>query len=223
VRTCRLWGEPRPLACSTRGSRRSRRASPCSGTWDPGGQALACSLGRRRGDVLRRDIFAPRPRGKGSGERPRGRAGLRITPLVEAEYKLEATAADPVAAQALQVSAGSPIFLIERTSYTTSNRPVEYERLHRGDPIRFVTRLARRPRTSTQTGGAQHECRLWLFAMSLDGRLGVPMRVESIGIAIAAFHIREVAFAAASRGARSFSRSGEVRHDTERCAACPWG
>ena len=38
------------------------------------------------------------------------------TPLVEAEYKLEAAAADPVAAQALQVPAGSPIFLIERTS-----------------------------------------------------------------------------------------------------------
>jgi UTRA domain len=37
------------------------------------------------------------------------------TPLVEAEYKLEAAAADPVAAQALQVPAGSPIFLIERT------------------------------------------------------------------------------------------------------------
>src|SRR6266403_1497498 len=77
------------------------------------------------------------------------------TPLVEAEYKLEAAAADPVAAQALQVPNGSPIFLIERTSYTTGNRPVDYERLHyRGDLIRFVTRLARRPRTSTQTGGA---------------------------------------------------------------------
>jgi GntR family transcriptional regulator len=71
------------------------------------------------------------------------------TPLVEAEYKLEAAAADPVAAHALQVSAGSPIFLIERTSYTTGNRPVDYERLHyRGDLIRFVTRLARRPRAS---------------------------------------------------------------------------
>ena len=44
------------------------------------------------------------------------------TPLVEAEYKLEAAAADPVAAQALQVPTGSPIFLIERTSYTTGNR-----------------------------------------------------------------------------------------------------
>jgi GntR family transcriptional regulator len=77
------------------------------------------------------------------------------TPLVEAEYKLEAAAADPVAAKALQVPVGSPIFLIERTSYTAGNRPVDYERLHyRGDLIRFVTRLARRPRASVQTGGA---------------------------------------------------------------------
>jgi len=69
------------------------------------------------------------------------------TPLVEAEYKLEAAAAGPDAAQALQVPAGSPIFLIERTSYTTGNRPVDYERLYyRGDLIRFVTRLARRAR-----------------------------------------------------------------------------
>jgi GntR family transcriptional regulator len=72
------------------------------------------------------------------------------TPLVEAEYELEATAADPVIAAALEIPAGSPIFLIERTSYTTGHRPVDYERLHyRGDHIRFKTRLARRrtPRT----------------------------------------------------------------------------
>ena len=74
------------------------------------------------------------------------------TPLVEAEYKLEAAAADAVAAQALQVPAGSPIFLIERTSYTTGNRPVDYEWLHyRGDLIRFVTRLARRAKASIQS------------------------------------------------------------------------
>jgi len=77
------------------------------------------------------------------------------TPLVEAEYKLEAAAAGPAAAEALQVPAGSPILLIERTSYTTGGRPVDYERLHyRGDLIRFVTRLARRPRSSMQSGGA---------------------------------------------------------------------
>jgi hypothetical protein len=51
--------------------------------------------------------------------------------------------------------AGSPIFLIERTSYTIANRPVDYERLHyRGDLIRFVMRLARRPRAPRQTRGA---------------------------------------------------------------------
>jgi GntR family transcriptional regulator len=73
------------------------------------------------------------------------------TPLVEAEYKLEAATADSVAARALQVPAGSPIFLIERTSYTTGNRPVDYERLHyRGDLIRFVTRLARRAKAPMQ-------------------------------------------------------------------------
>lgn len=67
------------------------------------------------------------------------------TPLVEAEYELEATAADPVIAAALEIPAGSPIFLIERTSYTLGHRPVDYERLHyRGDHIRFKTRLARR-------------------------------------------------------------------------------
>jgi len=49
------------------------------------------------------------------------------------------------------VPAGSPILLIERTSYTIGDRPVDYERLHyRGDLIRFVTRLARRARASVQ-------------------------------------------------------------------------
>jgi GntR family transcriptional regulator len=73
------------------------------------------------------------------------------TPLVEAEYRLEAAAADPFVAETLQVPNGSAIFLIERPSYTSGNRPVDYERLHyRGDLIRFVTRLARRPKTSAQ-------------------------------------------------------------------------
>ncbi|MGA7866216.1 MAG: UTRA domain-containing protein [Stellaceae bacterium] len=63
----------------------------------------------------------------------------------------ERPAADPVAAQAFQVPADSAIFLIERTSYTTDTRPVDYERLHyRGDLIRFVTRLARGPSASMQ-------------------------------------------------------------------------
>jgi GntR family transcriptional regulator len=67
------------------------------------------------------------------------------TPLVEAEYRLEAVCADPAVAAALCIEAGSPIFLIERTSYSIGHRPVDYEKLHyRGDQIRFVTRLMRR-------------------------------------------------------------------------------
>jgi GntR family transcriptional regulator len=74
------------------------------------------------------------------------------TPLLEAEYRLEAVSADATVARALGIGAGSPIFLIERTSYTTGHQPVDYEKLYyRGDQIRFVTRLARRPRTE---GGA---------------------------------------------------------------------
>ena len=66
-------------------------------------------------------------------------------PLIEAEYKLEAIAAEAEVASALRVKQGSPIFRIERTSYSTGNRPVDYEKLHyRGDLVRFVTRLARK-------------------------------------------------------------------------------
>jgi GntR family transcriptional regulator len=67
------------------------------------------------------------------------------TPLIEAEYRLEASCADSTVAPALNIEIGSPIFLIERTSYSIGHRPVDYEKLHyRGDRIRFVTRLSRR-------------------------------------------------------------------------------
>ena len=65
--------------------------------------------------------------------------------LIEAEYKLDAVAADTEVAAALKVKQRSPIFRIERTSYSTGSRPVDYERLYyRGDLVRFVTRLARK-------------------------------------------------------------------------------
>ena len=68
-------------------------------------------------------------------------------PLVEAEYRLEAVAAQPAVAEALSVETGSPLFRIERTSYCAGNQPVDYEQLYyRGDMVRFVTRLARRPK-----------------------------------------------------------------------------
>jgi GntR family transcriptional regulator len=67
------------------------------------------------------------------------------TPLIEADYVLEAATAAPAVAAALEIAVGSAIFLIERTSYTSGHRAVDYEKLHyRGDHIRFKTRLARR-------------------------------------------------------------------------------
>jgi len=73
-------------------------------------------------------------------------------PLVEAEYQLEAVACDPHVAQELSIAPGSPVFRIERTSYSLDERPVDYERLYyRGDLIRFVTRLARRPKAARLT------------------------------------------------------------------------
>ena len=67
------------------------------------------------------------------------------TPLIEAEYRLEAVSTDAMIARALGISVGSPIFLIERTSYCAGPQPIDYERLYyRGDQVRFVTRLARR-------------------------------------------------------------------------------
>ncbi|HEY3938224.1 MAG TPA: GntR family transcriptional regulator [Bryobacteraceae bacterium] len=65
-------------------------------------------------------------------------------PLIEAEYRLEAIAAEPAVSEALGIESGSAIFMIERTSYRAGNQPIDYERLHyRGDLIRFVTRVAR--------------------------------------------------------------------------------
>ena len=64
--------------------------------------------------------------------------------LVDAEYRLEAASANQEVAAALNIDAGSPIFLIERTSYSAGGAPIDYEKLHyRGDLIRFTTRLAR--------------------------------------------------------------------------------
>jgi GntR family transcriptional regulator len=65
-------------------------------------------------------------------------------PLIEAEYKLDAVAAENDVASALQVKPRSTIFHIQRTSYSTCSRPVDYETLYyRGDLVRFVTRLVR--------------------------------------------------------------------------------
>src|ERR1700722_6037878 len=80
------------------------------------------------------------------------------TPLVEAEYRLEAVCADGPVAKALGIGVGSAVFLIERTSYSIGHRPVDYEKLHyRGDQIRFVTRLARRTPVLRKGGARTRE------------------------------------------------------------------
>jgi GntR family transcriptional regulator len=72
--------------------------------------------------------------------------GKYDTPLLEADYRLEAISADPLVAEALGIEVKSPILLIERVSYSLDHRPVDYEKLfYRGDKIRLSTRLRRRP------------------------------------------------------------------------------
>jgi GntR family transcriptional regulator len=55
-------------------------------------------------------------------------------------------AMDSAVATALNLDLGSPVFPIERPSYSIGHRPVDYEKLpyRGGDQIRFVTRLVRR-------------------------------------------------------------------------------
>ncbi len=70
------------------------------------------------------------------------------TALVEAAYALKASTADSPTAAALDVDEGSAIFRIERTSFTTAQKPIDYEILHyRGDAMTFTMRL---PRAGTQ-------------------------------------------------------------------------
>src|SRR5882724_6897047 len=66
-------------------------------------------------------------------------------PLIEAEYKLDAVEAQPEVAAALKVKRRSPIFRIERTSYSTGAVLSITKGLHySGDLVQFVTRLVRK-------------------------------------------------------------------------------
>lgn len=65
--------------------------------------------------------------------------------LDHATYRIEASLANSQVAQMLGIDHGAPIFLIERTAYSTEGRPVDYEKLHyRGDRIRFLMKLNRK-------------------------------------------------------------------------------
>ena len=65
--------------------------------------------------------------------------------LGEAEYRIEAGGASRVVAEALGVERGSPVLVIERTTYSTDGAPVDFEQMsYRGDRIRYTMRLKRR-------------------------------------------------------------------------------
>jgi GntR family transcriptional regulator len=51
-------------------------------------------------------------------------------PVVESAYRLEAISAPPHVAKALQIEPAHPIFHIDRTTYTTSRRPLDHCRHH---------------------------------------------------------------------------------------------
>ena len=67
-------------------------------------------------------------------------------PLVEATYRLEAIVADDALGDRLETEPGAPVLRVARTTFTTGQRPIDYELLHyRGDLISFATRLTREP------------------------------------------------------------------------------
>jgi GntR family transcriptional regulator len=65
--------------------------------------------------------------------------------LVRAEEHLEATLVRVTESELLTVPVGSPALLIERTTYTEGDRPIEYVKsLYRGDRYRFTAMLFKR-------------------------------------------------------------------------------
>lgn len=64
--------------------------------------------------------------------------------LGEADYVIEASLASRAVAKHLGVRTGTPILLIERTTYSGSGRPIDFEKLHyRGDRLRYRMKLTR--------------------------------------------------------------------------------
>jgi GntR family transcriptional regulator len=65
--------------------------------------------------------------------------------LVKAEEHLEATVVRETESELLTLPVGYPVLLIERTTYTEGDRPIEYVKsLYRGDRYRFSAMLFKR-------------------------------------------------------------------------------
>lgn len=64
--------------------------------------------------------------------------------LGQAELQIEAMLADDALARLLQVEEGAPILRIERLTFTTDNRPLDFEYLYyRGDAFQYRLRIER--------------------------------------------------------------------------------
>jgi len=93
--------------------------------------------------VVHRDHPVPIPVESKTDVRPLGKHAGSIyhlyetefgTPMIRADEKLRAAAADAGAAQALGVVAGTPLLSVERVAFTYGDRPVEWRRgLYRTD------------------------------------------------------------------------------------------
>jgi len=67
--------------------------------------------------------------------------------LREALYRIGASRANRVIAEALGIERGAPVLAIERTTHSTVGRPVDFEQMfYRGDRIRYTMRIKRRRR-----------------------------------------------------------------------------
>lgn len=65
-------------------------------------------------------------------------------PVTRGRYRIDAVAADPEIADVLNLDPGQPLLRIERTSFTTGERPVYYQhRFYRADRIAFELELER--------------------------------------------------------------------------------
>lgn len=95
---------------------------------------LPTELGRRlvREDLVRRDVFAILENDF-------------ALPLERADLRIEAIVADGALAGLLEVPEGAAVLRIERLTYTTGARPVDFEFLYyRGDAFQYSVRVGRR-------------------------------------------------------------------------------
>jgi GntR family transcriptional regulator len=69
--------------------------------------------------------------------------------LGDALYRIEASRASRVVAEALGIERGAPVLAIERTTYSVAGDAVDFEQMfYRGDKIRYTMRLKRRRQLS---------------------------------------------------------------------------